>query len=102
MVDVIVSEWMGYGLLYESMLESVLFARDKFLKEGGVVFPSSAEIYIVPFMGNDLALIAFLFLFYSFSFENEKQDQYAWDQKNLYWDSIQSSYGLDFSTLKFS
>ena len=26
-VDLIVSEWMGYGLLYESMLPSVLFAR---------------------------------------------------------------------------
>lgn len=30
-VDVIVSEWMGYCLLYESMLPSVLFARDKWL-----------------------------------------------------------------------
>jgi len=31
-VDVIISEWMGYFLLYESMLDSVLFARDKWLK----------------------------------------------------------------------
>ena len=30
-VDVIVSEWMGYCLFYESMLETVLFARDKWL-----------------------------------------------------------------------
>ncbi len=30
-VDIIVSEWMGYFLLYESMLETVLFARDKWL-----------------------------------------------------------------------
>ena len=29
-VDVIVSEWMGYGLLYESMLGSVLTARLSF------------------------------------------------------------------------
>lgn len=28
-VDIIVSEWMGYFLLYESMLNTVLFARDK-------------------------------------------------------------------------
>lgn len=28
-VDVIVSEWMGYALLFESMLDSVLHARDK-------------------------------------------------------------------------
>merc|ERR1712129_485562 len=31
-VDIIISEWMGYFLLYESMLSSVLFARDKWLK----------------------------------------------------------------------
>ena len=29
-VDVIVSEWMGYSLLYEAMLESVLWARDRY------------------------------------------------------------------------
>lgn len=28
-MDVIVSEWMGFYLLHESMLGSVLFARDK-------------------------------------------------------------------------
>lgn len=31
-VDIIVSEWMGYFLLYESMLPSVLYARDKWLR----------------------------------------------------------------------
>merc|ERR1712086_411457 len=30
-VDIIISEWMGYCLLYESMLQTVLFARDKWL-----------------------------------------------------------------------
>jgi hypothetical protein len=33
-VDVIVSEWMGYCLLYESMLNTVLVARDKWLVSG--------------------------------------------------------------------
>lgn len=33
-VDVIVSEWMGSALFHESMLESVLHARDKWLKPG--------------------------------------------------------------------
>lgn len=28
-VDVIVSEWMGYTLLFETMLDSVLHARDR-------------------------------------------------------------------------
>ena len=30
-VDVLVSEWMGYFLLYESMLDTVLWARDRYL-----------------------------------------------------------------------
>lgn len=30
-VDIIISEWMGYFLLYESMLDTVLVARDKYL-----------------------------------------------------------------------
>ena len=34
-VDIIISEWMGYALLYESMLDTVLVARDKFMKPGG-------------------------------------------------------------------
>ncbi len=28
-VDVIVSEWMGYALFFEAMLDSVLHARDR-------------------------------------------------------------------------
>lgn len=30
-VDIIISEWMGYFLFYESMLNTVIFARDKWL-----------------------------------------------------------------------
>ena len=30
------------------MLESVLFARDKFLKEDGLMFPSNGSIYLAP------------------------------------------------------
>lgn len=30
-VDIIISEWMGYCLFYESMLDTVLYARDKWL-----------------------------------------------------------------------
>lgn len=47
-VDVIVSEWMGYALLHESMLNSVLYARDRWLQPGGVILPSRAELYIAP------------------------------------------------------
>ncbi|KAH8694848.1 S-adenosyl-L-methionine-dependent methyltransferase [Ilyonectria robusta] len=47
-VDIIVSEWMGYCLLYEAMLPSVLYARDKYLKPDGLLAPSSATIWIAP------------------------------------------------------
>ncbi|CAI7893844.1 unnamed protein product [Closterium sp. NIES-53] len=43
-VDVIVSEWMGYALLYESMLPSVLHARDTWLKPGGALLPDTASM----------------------------------------------------------
>lgn len=43
-VDIIVSEWMGYFLMFESMLDSVLFARDKWLKPGGQMFPDRARL----------------------------------------------------------
>jgi len=41
-VDIIISEWMGYCLLYEAMLNTVLFARDKWLVEGGILLPDKA------------------------------------------------------------
>ncbi|KAI4877009.1 hypothetical protein NFI96_019728, partial [Prochilodus magdalenae] len=50
-VDIIISEWMlhtnvleGYFLLFESMLDSVLVARDLYLAEGGSVYPDRCNI----------------------------------------------------------
>ena len=45
-VDVIVSEWMGYCLLYESMLDSVIWARDHYLSPDGLMVPSHAILKI--------------------------------------------------------
>lgn len=47
-VDIIVSEWMGYALLYEAMLPSVLFARDRYLSPGGLLVPSHTTIFHAP------------------------------------------------------
>ncbi|OII77442.1 hypothetical protein cand_009330 [Cryptosporidium andersoni] len=46
--DVIISEWMGYCLLYESMLYTILNARDKYLNSMGYIFPSSVYLQICP------------------------------------------------------
>ncbi|KAK7401372.1 hypothetical protein VNO78_12794 [Psophocarpus tetragonolobus] len=48
-VDVLLSEWMGYCLLYESMLGSVLYARDRWLKPGGAILPDTATIFVAGF-----------------------------------------------------
>lgn len=46
-VDVIVSEWMGYFLLFEGMLDSVIYARDNYLKPGGLLLPNRCTISLV-------------------------------------------------------
>lgn len=45
-VDVIVSEWMGFYLVHEGMLSSVIHARDKFLKPEGVMIPDKSSIKV--------------------------------------------------------
>lgn len=47
-VDIIISEWMGYCLLYENMLPSVIYARDRYLKPGGLMIPAQTSLRIAP------------------------------------------------------
>jgi len=54
--DVLVSEWMGYALLYESMLDTVLAARDTLLKPGGAILPDVATIHVAGFSRNATSL----------------------------------------------
>ncbi|KIK99375.1 hypothetical protein PAXRUDRAFT_822792 [Paxillus rubicundulus Ve08.2h10] len=72
--DIIISEWMGYFLLYESMLDTVLLARDKYLKPGGLMFPDNARMY--------LAAI---------------EDQDYKEEKINFWDNV---YGFNYSCIK--
>eukprot|EP01068_Selenidium_serpulae_P003943 Selendium_serpulae@DN3351_c1_g1_i1.p1 len=48
-VDVLVSEPIGTFLFNERMIESYLFARDKFLKPGGKMYPNRSRLYLAPF-----------------------------------------------------
>ena len=73
-VDIIISEWMGYALLYEGMLDSVLWARDHYLAEGGLMIPSHAELSIAPFSDPEYAL-----------------------EKRGFWDSV---YGFNMSAMR--
>lgn len=73
-VDIIVSEWMGYFLLYESMLDTVILARDRYLKPGGLMFPDKATIY--------LSVI---------------EDQEYREEKISFWENV---YGFDYSCIQ--
>ena len=87
-VDVIVSEWMGYGLYFENMLTSVLHARDKYLNPtAGVVMPSEASLYIeaLSAQGEDdrvgywSNVYGFDMLVMRDMLTKEAQVQYVWD-----------------------
>jgi len=73
-VDIIISEWMGYCLFYESMLDTVLFARDKWLAPGGLMFPDKATLYICGI-----------------------EDRQYKDDKIHWWDDV---YGFDMSCIR--
>jgi histone-arginine methyltransferase CARM1 len=47
--DVIISEPMGFLLIHERMLESYIIARQRFLKPGGLMFPTRGTIHAAPF-----------------------------------------------------
>ncbi|PNF31442.1 Protein arginine N-methyltransferase 3 [Cryptotermes secundus] len=52
-VDIIVSEWMGYFLLFEGMLDSVIYARDHHLTEGGLLLPNRCSISMIGLADTD-------------------------------------------------
>ncbi|XP_042496105.1 probable protein arginine N-methyltransferase 1 isoform X3 [Macadamia integrifolia] len=52
-VDIIISEWMGYFLLFENMLDTVLYARNKWLINDGIVLPDRASLYLTAIEDSD-------------------------------------------------
>nr|CAB3265170.1 protein arginine N-methyltransferase 1-like [Phallusia mammillata] len=73
-VDIILSEWMGYCLFYESMLNTVLYARDKWLAPDGLIFPDKATLYVTAI-----------------------EDRQFKDDKINWWDNV---YGFDMSCIR--
>ncbi|KAJ0263067.1 Protein arginine N-methyltransferase 1.1 [Hirschfeldia incana] len=73
-VDVIISEWMGYFLLFENMLDSVLYARNKWLVDGGFVLPDKASLFLTAI-----------------------EDSEYKEDKIEFWNSV---YGFDMSCIK--
>lgn len=56
-VDFIVSEWMGYFLLFEGMLDSVLYARDRHLAEGGILLPNRCTMHLTGIDDSGIVLL---------------------------------------------
>lgn len=86
-VDVIVSEWMGYFLLRESMVQSVLFARDRWLKPGGLMYPATARIMVHALEDAD------------FVAARESETTTLMEEWAELAESLQDLYALDFSAL---
>ena len=45
-VDIILSEWMGFGLFARSSLEAVVVARDRWLAPEGLILPDLCTLHI--------------------------------------------------------
>lgn len=75
-VDIIVSEWMGYFLLYEGMFDSVIHARDKWLRKDGkgMLFPNRASLSV-----------------------RGINDVHYWNDKLDFWNSV---YGFDYRSFR--
>lgn len=72
--DIIISEWMGYFLLFESMLDTVIYCRDHYLAENGCIYPDKCNIQLVAM-----------------------DDHQLYENKVKYWDNV---YGFKMSSLK--
>ena len=74
-VDIIICDWMGSCLFYKSNINSVLFARDKWLdKQHGIMFPDRSSLFVVGL-----------------------QDCKIKDKKFDWWDNV---YGFDMSAIR--
>jgi type I protein arginine methyltransferase len=86
-VDIIVSEWMGYCLLYEAMLPSVLYARDKYLrKDGGLLVPGACNMWIAPVADGEYVMDAAGFWRDVYGFDMKAMQAGIWDDvRVLHW-----------------
>ncbi|XP_041004852.1 protein arginine N-methyltransferase PRMT10-like [Juglans microcarpa x Juglans regia] len=85
-VDVIISEWMGYFLLRESMFDSVICARDRWLKPTGIMYPSHARMWVAPIRSGLV---------------DQKVSDYRETMEDWYnfTNEIKTNYGVDMSVL---
>ncbi|KAF0689684.1 Aste57867_18889 [Aphanomyces stellatus] len=54
MVDVVISEPMGFFLVHERMLETYVLGRSKWMKPGGLMFPTIGTMFVCPFTDDSI------------------------------------------------
>merc|ERR1719162_1683306 len=87
-VDIIISEWMGYFLLRESMLDSLIRAREKFMKpKTGLMFPSHTTMYFAPVVDEEERKV---------SVQEYNGSMADWSE---FVESTKSTYGVDMGIL---
>lgn len=95
-VDIIISEWMGYCLFYESMLDTVLYARDKWLDKGNLFLVLIAlmalTILCSPNIENGMMFPDRCTLFVT-----AIEDRQYKDEKINWWDEV---YGFNMSIIR--
>jgi len=84
---------MGYFLLYESMLDTVLLARDKYLKKGGLIFPDTATLYLAAIEDQEYKEDKINCT----SYKSILSNIYFLIVTILVWDNV---YGFDYSCIK--
>ncbi|KAI0137458.1 HNRNP arginine N-methyltransferase [Xylariales sp. AK1849] len=85
-VDIIVSEWMGYCLLYEAMLPSVLYARDRYLKPDGLLVPGSCNMWVAPVADGEYVMDNVGFWRDVYGFDMKAMQAGIWDDvRVLHW-----------------
>ena len=80
---------MGYCLLYETMLPTVLYARDKWLAKDGIIMPDKASMYITAIGMSTITPIGYKYLLL--------EDRKYKNSKINWWDNV---YGFDMSCMK--
>ncbi|ETW00356.1 hypothetical protein H310_07002 [Aphanomyces invadans] len=77
-VDIVISEPMGFFLVHERMLETYVLGRTKWMKPGGLMFPSTGTMFVCPFTDDSI-------------YQEQMAKVSFWRQQNF--------YGLDLNCL---
>lgn len=101
-VDIIVSEWMGYCLLYEAMLDSVIWARDRYLQPDGLMVPSHINMWMAPVSDAEYVDDHFEFWRDIYGFDMKAMQEGIYDDAQVLYMPTSTICGAPFPFLQLS